>query len=120
GGRSPPPTPPTTPTFPTIHPTNRAQSTNGTTAIPITDTVSSRHTGPAGSNTSTPTTNVVIGFWARFSVESRTGPPSSRPTARYTMKTMPTMTHTHRNWGTMGRPHSRPPVIHGTKALDVT
>ncbi len=77
-------------------PRKSAHSTNGTTAMPITDTVSSRHTGPASSSTSRPVTNVVIGRSASFSVESRTGPFSSRPMTRYTTKTIATTTHTQR------------------------
>ena len=97
-------------------PAKSAQSTNGTTAIPMTETASRKHTGPASSRTSRPTAKAVSGFSASVSAHARTGWWKRRLRTRYTRKKMPTMPQTHGRSGTMSRPQSSPRVIHGTMA----
>ncbi len=62
-----------TPTLPRMSATKTAHETSGTTAIPTTDNVSSRITGPVSSSTSRPARKVVSGFSHSVRAQTRTG-----------------------------------------------
>ena len=99
-----------------IHATTTAHSTNGTTAMPITEAARINETGPVRSKTSRPTRNVVKGLAATASAHVRTLPRKSSARAIEARNVKPTMAHTHDSRGTIGRPRSRPSVSHGTMA----
>ena len=52
---------------------NSAATTNGTTAIPTTETASRTHTGPVSSSTRRPTANAVSGRSSNVRTQARTG-----------------------------------------------
>ena len=91
-----------------------AQSTNGMTAIPTTDTASSTHTGPASNMTSRPVMNVDSGVARKVVVAARTGASNMKFRSRLMRKKTSATVQTHPSHGTIGRASSSPCVSHGT------
>ena len=97
-----------------------AQITNGTTAMPITDTASSRHTGPASSITSRPVMKAENGVARSVAVAVRTGASNTVLSSRFSRKKTSATVQTHGKPGTIGRPHNSPWVSHGTMSRKVS
>ncbi len=103
-----------TPTLPMIQATTTAHSRNGTTAMPTTDAARMTDTGPMSSRTSRPVRKALNGRAAIASAHVRTVSMKSSASTSEARKTKKTMPQTQPSLGTIGRPSSRPSVIHGT------